>query len=77
VVCYISEKDFHPKEEEIMLNPTVDKDLCVSCGLCSQVCPEVFEEGPDGTGQVKADADLNAACIQDAVDQCPVGAISA
>jgi len=60
-----------------MLNPTVDKDLCVSCGLCSQVCPDVFEEGPEGIGQVKVDADLNAACIQDAIDQCPVGAISA
>lgn len=60
-----------------MANPTVDKDLCVSCGLCTQVCPEVFEEGPEEIAQVKPDADPNAACIQDAVDQCPVGAISA
>ena len=60
-----------------MANPKVDQDLCISCALCSQVCPEVFEVGPDGKAQVKADADLNAACIQDAVDQCPVGAISA
>ena len=60
-----------------MPNPTVDKDLCVSCGLCTQVCPEVFELGPDDIAQVKKGADLNAACIQDAADQCPVGAISA
>ena len=60
-----------------MPNPAVDKELCVSCGLCEQVCPEVFELGDDGTAQVKDDADLNADCIQDAVDQCPVGAISA
>jgi ferredoxin len=60
-----------------MANPKVDKDLCVSCGLCTQVCPEVFEIGQEGTAQVKAHADLRAACIQDAVDQCPVGAISA
>ena len=59
-----------------MPNPTVDKDLCVSCGLCSQVCPDVFELGSDDMAQVKEGADLNAACIQDAVDQCPVGAIS-
>ena len=52
-----------------MPNPTVDKDLCVSCGLCSQVCPDVFELGSDDMAQVKEGADLNAACIQDAVDQ--------
>ena len=59
-----------------MPNPTVDKDLCVSCGLCSQVCPDVFELGSDDMAQVKEGADPNAACIQDAADQCPVGAIS-
>ncbi len=59
-----------------MAKPKVDKDLCIACGICSQVCPEVFEIGADGKSSVKADADLNAACIQDAIDQCPVGAIS-
>ncbi|HHK67271.1 ferredoxin [Candidatus Acetothermia bacterium] len=60
-----------------MANPTVDKDLCVGCALCTQVCSDVFEMGADGKAEVKDGADLNAACIQDAVDQCPVGAISA
>jgi ferredoxin len=59
-----------------MARPKVDKDLCVSCGLCAQVCPEVFELGSE-VAQVKASADLNADCIEDAIDQCPVGAISA
>ena len=59
-----------------MAKPKVDQDLCIACGICSQVCPEVFDVGPDGKSVVKADADLNAACIQDAIDQCPVGAIS-
>ncbi len=60
-----------------MAKPTVDKDLCVGCALCTQVCPDVFEMGADGTAVVKAGADPNAACIQEAADQCPVGAISA
>ena len=60
-----------------MANPAVDKDLCVGCALCAQVCAEVVEMGADEVAQVKADADLNSACIQDAVDQCPVGAITA
>ena len=59
-----------------MANPTIDGDLCVSCGVCTEVCPEVFELGSDDVAQVKADADLNAACTQEAVDQCPVGAIT-
>ncbi len=59
-----------------MAKPKVDQDLCIACGICSQVCPEVFDVGPDGKSVVKTDADLNAACIQDAIDQCPVGAIS-
>ena len=58
-----------------MASPTVDKDLCVGCGLCTQVCPDVFEMNDDGTADVKAGADSSADCIQDAADQCPVGAI--
>ena len=60
-----------------MANPTVDKDLCVGCGLCSQVCSDVFEMGSDGKADVIDGADLSADCIQDAVDQCPVSAINA
>jgi len=60
-----------------MANPAVDQDLCIGCALCTQVCPDVFEMGADGTAQVKDGADTNAACIQEAADQCPVGAISA
>jgi ferredoxin len=61
------------KEESTMAS--VDKDLCVGCGLCAQVCADVFEMQDDGKAGVIAGAD--AACVQDAVDQCPVGAIEA
>jgi ferredoxin len=60
-----------------MESPTIDKDLCVGCGLCSQVCADVFEMGADGKAGVIDGADLSEDCVQDAVDQCPVGAISA
>ena len=54
----------------------VDQDLCVGCGLCEQVCADVFETTDDGKAAVKAGADESAACVQDAIDQCPVEAIT-
>jgi ferredoxin len=60
-----------------MADPTVDKDLCVGCALCTQLCSEVFEMDSEGIAAVKAGADMDADCIQEAADQCPVGAISA
>jgi ferredoxin len=59
-----------------MGKPIVDQDLCVGCGLCAQVCSDVFELKADGKADVTSGADLSADCIQDAVDQCPVGAIT-
>lgn len=59
-----------------MANPIVDSDLCVGCGLCAQVCSDVFEMNDDKAAVIDG-ADLSADCIQDAVDQCPVSAIAA
>ena len=56
---------------------SVDKDLCVGCGLCPQACAAVFEMTDDGKAGIIAGSDQSAACVQDAVDQCPVGAIEA
>jgi len=60
-----------------MSSPAVDKDLCVGCGLCTQVCSDVFEMDAEGKAGVIDGADQSVDCIQDAVDQCPVAAISA
>ncbi|MGB2983927.1 MAG: ferredoxin [Candidatus Bipolaricaulia bacterium] len=59
-----------------MANPIVDSDLCVGCGLCAQVCSDVFEMNDDKAAVIDG-ADLSTDCIQDAVDQCPVSAIAA
>jgi len=55
----------------------VDPDLCTSCGLCEDTCPEVFELG-DKSAEVIADpvpADQED-CAREAAENCPVEAIS-
>jgi ferredoxin len=55
----------------------VDQDLCSGCGLCSEICPEVFELDDDEKAQVKMDPvppEFEDAC-RDAAGQCPVEAI--
>jgi ferredoxin len=53
------------------------EDTCTACGLCCDICPEVFEMGPE-TAQVKVDevpAEREDA-VQQAADECPVEAIA-
>ena len=49
----------------------VDKNLCVGCGMCVDVCPDGFEV-KDEISVVK---DPNASCITEAISACPVEAI--
>lgn len=54
----------------------IDKEACIGCGVCEQTCPDVFELGDDGKANLKEDADMDADCIQEAADNCPVEAIN-
>ena len=57
-----------------MAKVTVDVATCVGCGLCEQVCPDVFEVQGDGIAHVKSQ--VSATCnFQETADQCPVNAI--
>ncbi len=54
----------------------IDRDGCISCGLCATTCPEVFRMADDGLaevyGDVRADTEAGA---QEAADGCPVEVI--
>jgi len=49
---------------------------CISCGLCVDICPEVFEMG-DQFAQVKKDGkpEEHEEQVRQAAEECPVAAI--
>lgn len=55
----------------------VNKDTCIACELCTQICPEVFSMDDDGKS-VAIDEDIKEELQDSAVearDSCPVSAI--
>ncbi len=60
--------------------PQVDKNICIGCGTCTVITPEVFELGKDGKAQPKdlkeEEIEKLKEKIQEAIDSCPVSAIS-
>ncbi|KGN02164.1 ferredoxin [Clostridium novyi A str. 4570] len=56
----------------------VDKDLCIGCGLCPSICPEVFDMGDDGKAHVTVDEVEDSAkdSASEARQSCPVEAIT-
>ena len=66
---------------------TIDREACIQCGNCATVCKEVFELKPGEksairqkyrtTGPEEGEVGENLdKCISDAVEGCPVQAIS-
>ncbi|MBI4711781.1 MAG: ferredoxin [Planctomycetes bacterium] len=55
----------------------VEKELCTSCGLCAETCPDVFEMGSDDIAKVKTDPVPASAegCCKEAAEGCPAEAI--
>jgi ferredoxin len=55
---------------------SVDEGKCIGCGSCASVCEKVFEM-KDGKAHVKAGQEgSKEACVKEAVDACPVDAIT-
>jgi len=53
----------------------VNQEECIGCGVCAQICPEVFELDEDA-GKAKVIHNEGADCAQEAADSCPVGCIA-
>ncbi|MEG0772423.1 ferredoxin [Clostridium sp.] len=55
----------------------IEKDDCISCGLCPSLCPEVFEFEDDGKAGVVVDEvpSENEDSAKEAAESCPTSAI--
>lgn len=62
---------------EIVANkPWVDKEECISCGICVSNCPEVFRLDAHGKSECYNPSGAPAEVIQSmAIDVCPVSCI--
>ena len=60
------------------MKAVVDRDACIACGLCSSICPEVFEPDEDDIAVVIADPipeDVEDEA-KEAEESCPTDAIT-
>lgn len=60
------------------MKANVDKDTCIACGLCPSICPECFDMESDGKAGVIVDEipETSQDEVKEAVESCPVNAIS-
>lgn len=59
------------------MKASVDQDGCISCGLCVDLCPEVFSFNEDGVSEA-IEGEIPEEALERAVesrDGCPVDVI--
>lgn len=59
-----------------MKEPVVDREKCQGHAVCVGIAPEVFELDDEGISTVKDPEGADESTIQQAIDGCPVNAIS-
>lgn len=59
-----------------MAKLVVDQELCIGCGSCVEICPEVFELNEEEKSYVKNQEACDTCDCEEAINTCPVEAIS-
>jgi ferredoxin len=63
--------------EDFFMKAIVDRDGCISCGLCIEMCPDVFQFADDGLAEVvKQPTRSNIHNAHEAAEGCPVQVIT-
>jgi ferredoxin len=59
-----------------MVIPVVNKEECISCGNCVDLCPEVFGWDEDEKAQVPKENGCDECDCRQAADDCPTNALT-
>lgn len=58
------------------MKPVIDRDGCISCGLCAETCPEVFRIAEDELAEVYSEVlPEHEEAVEEAAENCPVTVI--
>jgi len=60
------------------MKASIDREGCISCGVCESTCPEVFRMAGDGYAEVIVDTIPESAekTAIEAQENCPVSVIT-
>ena len=53
----------------------IDREGCIGCGMCAEICPEVFRMADDGLSETYKSPDGFEIQVRDAAVGCPVEVI--
>jgi len=56
--------------------PVIDLSDCILCGICSDLCPEIFNLNDAGYIEITELQEYPRACVDEAVRNCPKDCIS-
>lgn len=54
----------------------INREGCISCGLCVEICPDVFTIADDGLAEaIENPSEEHNAKVKEAAESCPVNVI--
>ncbi|HUV72340.1 MAG TPA: ferredoxin [Clostridia bacterium] len=54
----------------------IDKEKCIGCGLCVTIAEKAFKLSDEGKAEVLVVETEEESKVQEAIESCPVGAIT-
>ena len=61
---------------EVAMKVEVNPDICIGCGVCEDLCPQVFKLIDGIAVPIHPELCEKVECCRDAADSCPTQAIA-